>query len=92
MKLDFGVDLETNVPVDYAPNLTKGMALFEDLGCHGCHAVEGYSALDKIQKVGPSLEKVGSKVKDIAWLENWIKKPEAYLPNTTMPNFFPLKA
>ncbi|MDE0638327.1 MAG: c-type cytochrome [Candidatus Poribacteria bacterium] len=91
MKLDFGVDPETNAPKDFAPNLTKGMALFEDLGCHGCHAVEGYSALDKIQKVGPSLEKVGSKVKDIAWLENWIKKPEAYLPNTTMPNFFPVE-
>lgn len=91
MKLDFGTDPETNAPKDYAENLTKGMALFEDLGCHGCHAVEGYSALDKIQKVGPSLEKVGSKVKDTAWLENWIKKPEAYLPNTTMPNFFPVE-
>ena len=88
MKLDFGLNPETNAPQDYAPNLTKGLAIFEDLGCHGCHAVEGYSALDKIQKVGPSLKKVGSKV-DIAWLENWIKKPEAYLPNTTMPNFFP---
>lgn len=74
---------------DYAPNLTKGMALFEDLGCHGCHAVEGYSALDNIGNVGPSLAKVGSKVQDIAWLESWIKKPEAYLSNTTMPNFFP---
>ncbi len=90
MKLDFGLNPETNAPQDYAPNLTKGLALFEDLGCHGCHAVEGYSALDKIQKVGPSLKKVGSKV-DIAWLENWIKKPEAYLPNTTMPNFFPVE-
>ena len=91
MKLDFGVDPDTNVPVDYAPNLTKGLALFEDLGCHGCHAVEGYSALEKIEKVGPSLKKVGSKVQDVAWLENWIKKPEAYLPNTTMPNFFPVE-
>ena len=59
------------------------------LGCHGCHAVEGYSAIEKIAKVGPSLEKVGSKIKDLTWLESWIKKPEAYLPNTTMPNFFP---
>ncbi len=89
MKLDFGLNPETNAPQDYAPNLTKGLALFEDLGCHGCHVVEGYSALDKIQKVGPSLKKVGSKVQDTEWLENWIKKPEAYLPNTTMPNFFP---
>lgn len=89
MKLDYGVNPETDEPVDYAPNLTKGLALFEDLGCHGCHAVEGYSAIENIAKVGPSLAKVGSKVKDTAWLESWIKKPEAYLPNATMPNFFP---
>ncbi len=89
MMLDHGVDPDTDQPVDYAPNLTKGLALFEDLGCHGCHAVEGYSAIDNIAKVGPSLAKVGSKVKDTAWLESWIKNPEAYLPNATMPNFFP---
>ncbi len=91
MKLDYGVDPDTNAPVDYAPTLTKGMSLFEDLGCHGCHAVEGYSALANIPKVGPSLKKIGSKVKDVAWLENWIKKPEEYLPHTTMPNFFPVE-
>ncbi len=89
MKLDFDVDPETNIPVDYAPNLSKGMDLFESLGCHGCHAVEGYSSLEKIDKVGPSLSKVGSKVNDVKWLEEWIKQPEAYLPETTMPNFFP---
>ena len=89
MMLDYGVDPDTDQPVDYAPNLTKGLALFEDLGCHGCHAVEGYSAIENIAKVGPSLAKVGSKVKGTTWLESWIKKPEAYLPNATMPNFFP---
>ena len=89
MMLDYGVNPETDQPQDYAPNLTKGLALFEDLGCHGCHAVEGYSAIENISKVGPSLAKVGSKIKDTTWLESWIKKPEAYLPNTTMPNFFP---
>lgn len=88
MMLDY-INPKTGVRQDYSPNLTKGLALFEDLGCHGCHAVEGYSALDNIAKVGPSLAKVGSKVQDTAWLESWIKKPEAYLPNTTMPNFFP---
>ncbi len=80
---------ETGEQQDYAPNLTKGLGLFEDLGCHGCHAVEGYSAIETINKVGPSLAKVGSKVQDIAWLENWLKKPEAYMPDTKMPNFFP---
>ena len=88
MMLDY-TNPHTGERQDYAPNLTKGLALFEDLGCHGCHAVEGYSALENIDKTGPSLAKVGSKVQDIAWLESWIKKPEAYLPDTTMPNFFP---
>ncbi len=89
MMLDYGVNPETDEPQDYAPNLTEGLALFEDLGCHGCHAVEGYSAIENINKVGPSLAKVGSKVKDIAWIESWVKNPEAYLSNATMPNFFP---
>ena len=89
MMLDSGVIPGTDQPKDYAQNLTKGLALFEDLGCHGCHAVEGYSAIEDIAKVGPSLAKVGSKVNGTAWLENWIKEPEAYLPNATMPNFFP---
>ncbi len=88
MMLDY-TNPETGEQQDYSPNLTRGLALFEDLGCHGCHAVEGYSTLENIDKVAPSLAKVGSKVQDTAWLENWIKKPEAYLPNTTMPNFFP---
>ena len=90
MMLDDDVIPGTDQPKDYAPNLTKGLALFEDLGCHGCHAVEGYRAIENVAKVGPSLAKVGSKVKDTAWLESWIKKPEAYLPNATMPNFFPV--
>ncbi len=91
MKLDYEVNPETNIPEDYAPTLSKGMDLFETLGCHGCHAVEGYSSLEKIGKVGPSLSKVGSKVNDVKWLEEWIKQPEAYLPETTMPNFFPVE-
>ncbi len=91
MKLDHGVDPETNIPVDYASTLSKGMDQFESLGCHGCHAVEGYSSLEKIGKVGPSLSKVGSKINDVKWLEEWIKQPEAYLPETTMPNFFPVE-
>ena len=74
---------------DYSPDLSKGMALFEDIGCHGCHAVEGYSALANINKVGPSLAKIGSKVNSVEWLESWIKKPTSYLPETKMPAFFP---
>ena len=88
MMLD-AVSPETGETRDYAPNLSKGMALFEDLGCHGCHAVEGYSALDNLDNVGPSLAKIGSKVNGIEWLETWVKNPSAHLADTKMPNFFP---
>ncbi|MYE89473.1 c-type cytochrome, partial [Candidatus Poribacteria bacterium] len=82
---------ETEQLQDYAPVLSKGMALFEDVGCHGCHAVEGYSVLADLKKVGPSLAKIGSKVNSIDWLEGWIKQPTAYLPETKMPDFFPVE-
>lgn len=82
---------ETGQLQDYSPVLSKGMALFEDIGCHGCHAVEGYSVLADLDKVGPSLAKVGSKVNSVDWLEGWIKEPTAYLPETKMPDFFPVE-
>lgn len=90
MMLD-AVNPETGQPQDYSPNLSKGMALFEDLGCHGCHAVEGYSALANLDNVGPSLAKIGSKVNSVEWLEGWIKQPTAYLSETKMPAFFPVE-
>lgn len=83
---------ETGESQDYAPHLSKGMAVFEDLGCHGCHAVEGYPILQTLDKVGPSLEKVGSKVNSVDWLTGWIKNPSAYLPETKMPSLFPTDA
>ena len=80
---------ETGEAQDYSPDLSKGMALFEDLGCHGCHAVEGYPVLKKLDKVGPSLAKIGSKVNSVDWLAGWIKNPSSYLPKTKMPRLFP---
>ena len=90
MMLD-AVNPETGDLQDYSPVLSKGMALFEDLGCHGCHAVEGYSTLANLDNVGPSLAKIGSKVNSIEWLEGWVKQPTAYLPETKMPAFFPVE-
>lgn len=90
MMLD-AVNPETGELQDYSPTLSKGMALFEDLGCHGCHAVEGYSTLANLDNVGPSLAKIGSKVNSVEWLEGWIKQPAAYLAETKMPAFFPVE-
>ncbi len=88
MMLDY-TSSQTGKDEDYAPTLSKGMALFEDLGCYGCHAVDNYPALAKLDKRGPSLGKVGSKVNGIEWLAGWIKNPPSYLPKTKMPRLFP---
>ena len=65
------------------------MRIVETLGCWGCHRIEG---LDKqhLPKVGPSLEKVASKVsKD--WTTRWVMNPPSFRANTRMPNFFYLE-
>lgn len=67
-----------------APNLAQGEQLFEQLGCHGCHLVQGYEELDK---VGPSLTRVSAKV-DPQWMVDWIRNPQAFRPRTKMPNFY----
>ena len=69
--------------VDLAPTLTKALAMFEVLGCHGCHPVEGFRDLPR---VGPDLTRIGNKVEP-AWLIQWIHNPQSYLRHTRMPNF-----
>ncbi|MEE9550438.1 MAG: c-type cytochrome, partial [Candidatus Binatia bacterium] len=66
-----------------APLLAKGQRLFEQVGCTGCHLVEGY---EDIPKIGPSLRRVGAKV-DPSWMVQWIQDPHKYRPRTRMPNF-----
>jgi mono/diheme cytochrome c family protein len=69
--------------VNLAPVLTKGLAMFESLGCHGCHPAEGYRGLPK---VGPELVRIANKVEP-AWMIDWIQKPRSYLRYSRMPNF-----
>lgn len=57
--------------------------MFTELGCHGCHLLEGF---EKMDKVGPELNRIGTKVSP-EWLVGWIENPTAYNPNTRMPNF-----
>tara|TARA_B100000315_G_scaffold8245_1_gene8171 strand:+ start:23472 stop:26090 length:2619 start_codon:yes stop_codon:yes gene_type:complete len=71
------------VELKHAPVLSKGKQLFLNLGCHGCHLVEGY---ENIEKVAPSLKKIAKKVNP-SWLFRWIKKPKDYLIRTKMPFF-----
>ncbi|KRT68906.1 MAG: octaheme cytochrome c [candidate division NC10 bacterium CSP1-5] len=69
--------------IDLAPTLTKGLGMFEILGCYGCHPVEGYK---EAAKVGPELTRIVNKVEP-GWLIQWIQNPQSYLPHTRMPNF-----
>ncbi len=69
--------------VNLAPILTKGLAMFESLGCHGCHPAEGFKGLPK---VGPELIRIANKVEP-AWMIEWIQNPRSYLRYSRMPNF-----
>lgn len=66
-----------------APNWVRGERLFEQLGCHGCHLVQGYEGLEKI---GPYLKLAAAKL-DPSWAVRWITNPHQFRPHTRMPNF-----
>lgn len=68
----------------------RGKALFETIGCAGCHINEAAKKRDdyfpKINRLhGPNLVRTGSKVHP-AWLYAWLKDPKQYFPDTNMPN------
>ncbi len=68
-----------------APLLSKGKKLFTDVGCWGCHPIEGYNDL---AKRGPTLTNIASKTTE-GWLHTWISYPKGWRPATRMPNFWP---
>ena len=68
---------------DDAPLLAEGQRIFEQVGCTGCHLVQGY---ENIPKVAPSLTKISAKV-DPSWMVRWIENPHKFRPRTRMPNF-----
>jgi mono/diheme cytochrome c family protein len=72
-----------------APALDAGMKTIEDLGCWGCHRIEGLER-QHLPRVGPSLEKVASKVTR-EWATRWVMKPDSFRASTRMPQFFYLE-
>jgi cytochrome c2 len=72
-----------------APTLDAGIKTIEDLGCWGCHRIEGLER-QHLPKVGPSLEKVASKVTR-EWATRWVIKPDSFRASTRMPQFFYLE-
>ncbi|MGH7858416.1 MAG: c-type cytochrome, partial [Candidatus Binatia bacterium] len=69
--------------IPHANMISAGERLFEQLGCHGCHLVEGY---DGLARVGPSLRNVAAK-DDPEWMVSWIQNPHEFRPRTKMPWF-----
>ena len=66
-------------------DIAKGIALFEGLGCYGCHETKGFGE-DRNSMIGPDLTEIGSKVNP-GWLLEWLKNPKHFRPSTRMPNF-----
>jgi mono/diheme cytochrome c family protein len=72
-----------DVALPGAEVIAHGERLFLQLGCHGCHLVEGY---ESIEKVGPYLRRLAAKVEP-GWLIRWLENPHRFRERTKMPNF-----
>ena len=71
---------------------SEGEVLFAQLGCAGCHTIQGTSAQGK---VGPNLTGIGSRrvivagalANNPADLGQWLHDPASIIPGTVMPSF-----
>lgn len=69
--------LPENVP--NAPKLARGEAVFEEVGCIGCHKLHGRGGV-----IGPELDKAGANHSP-EWLIKHFKNPAAVSPGSAMP-------
>ncbi len=74
-----------HLPADIpdAPRLARGLVVFEESGCIGCHKLHGSGGI-----IGPELDKVGAN-RSPEWLLKHFKNPAAVTPGSAMP---PIKA
>ncbi|MGR3311575.1 MAG: c-type cytochrome, partial [Candidatus Brocadiales bacterium] len=76
---------DKNVELVGGEEIWKGIKLFQELGCYGCHETEGFG-VDKYRVIGPDLNEISSKV-NAAWLVDWLMRPKNFRPTTRMPDF-----
>ncbi len=81
---------EEEYPAPPRGNTGRGEALFNTVGCTGCHLRDDEAKRDdffpQVNRMhGPNLVRTGSKV-DPGWLFAWLKDPKAYNPETRMPS------
>lgn len=70
--------------IPMATKLNEGRELIRDYGCYACHKIEGWQHLEK---PGPALTKIDSKVSK-EFIKNWIWAPHSFNPHSRMPSFF----
>jgi mono/diheme cytochrome c family protein len=66
-------------------DLWRGIKLFKELGCYGCHETEGFGK-DVYKMIGPDLTKLSSKLNP-EWIVKWLTSPSGFRPTTRMPDF-----
>jgi mono/diheme cytochrome c family protein/cytochrome c551/c552 len=76
---------DKNVELAGGEEIWKGIKLFQELGCYGCHETEGFGG-DKYMMIGPDLKEISSKV-NATWLVEWLMGPKKFRPTTMMPDF-----
>jgi mono/diheme cytochrome c family protein len=71
----------------HAGNAENGKKIISQVGCLGCHGVDGLEEQSNKVKgyAGPWLTGLGSKVSP-DWLVTWLKKPMHYQEDTIMPS------
>jgi mono/diheme cytochrome c family protein len=77
---------DKNVELVGGEEIWKGIKLFQELGCYGCHETKGFGRVDKYRTIGPDLNEISSKV-NAAWLVEWLMGPKNFRPTTRMPDF-----
>lgn len=85
---DVGKPLDLQpLPSGLTGDPARGKALVTDVGCRGCHLMEGETPdpAQRYRRLGPALVGLGSKTTP-QWVWNWVKDPKRVMPTTRMPN------
>jgi mono/diheme cytochrome c family protein len=69
-----------------ATSLPEGTSLYGQSFCASCHAAQNAGGNLVGGDLGPEITRIGSKVRP-EWLEEWIRDPNGYDADTTMPHY-----
>ncbi|MFN0150377.1 MAG: c-type cytochrome [bacterium] len=75
------------IPAGLYGDAARGRQLVENVGCRGCHLMDGDEPQPSQQhrRFGPPLVAMGSKT-SVDWVYSWVKNPKKMMPTTRMPD------